>query len=274
MSGDEERNHWSMQLNAALDGELDAAGMLAFEQRLAEDRALAAEYDSLLALRRVMRRQISEQRAPDDLRARMAALVADPQQADTGLKAAQPRKAWTIRPSLFAAGLAVSLLVGGLARDFIPALSPRSNSLALAIVDGHRRALISANGIDVRTSDKHSIKPWFDERLAMSPRVADPAPFGATVRGARVDVIAGTPVPTVVYQLRAHAISVTTLPAQLVRAAGRLPSTIDGYTMTSWRDGDLVDIAVADIPPEELAGFTAGLRENAASEDRLTPRAP
>ena len=44
-----------LMLQAAVDGELDAAGMLAFERSLGEDEALAAEYRRLLALRQAFR---------------------------------------------------------------------------------------------------------------------------------------------------------------------------------------------------------------------------
>ena len=41
----------TLLLHAALDGELDAAGMIAIERQLAADPALAAEYARLTALR-------------------------------------------------------------------------------------------------------------------------------------------------------------------------------------------------------------------------------
>ena len=43
---------------AAIDGELDAAGMLDFENRLAGNASLAAEYGRLKTLREVMRREL------------------------------------------------------------------------------------------------------------------------------------------------------------------------------------------------------------------------
>jgi anti-sigma factor RsiW len=50
--------------HAALDGELDAAGMLDFEKRLAGDASLAVEYDRLKTLREVMQRELVRPVAP------------------------------------------------------------------------------------------------------------------------------------------------------------------------------------------------------------------
>ncbi len=62
--------------HAALDGELDAAGMLDFENRLASDASLAAEYGRLKTLREVMRRELVKPLTPPDLRQRIAAMAA------------------------------------------------------------------------------------------------------------------------------------------------------------------------------------------------------
>ena len=65
-------------LQAAVDGELDAAGMLAFERSLNEDEELAAEYRRLLALREAFRgsafRNLAKVPASAALRARVERL--------------------------------------------------------------------------------------------------------------------------------------------------------------------------------------------------------
>src|SRR5579863_3203560 len=71
----------TLLLNAALDGELDAAGALDVERRLAADPALAAEYARLAALRDAIRTRLPRERAPDALRARVIAMAQTPNQA-------------------------------------------------------------------------------------------------------------------------------------------------------------------------------------------------
>src|SRR5664279_4692372 len=64
--------------HAALDGELDAAGMLDFENRLAENTALAADYGRLKTLRDVMLRELVKPMASQALRDRVARMAAPP----------------------------------------------------------------------------------------------------------------------------------------------------------------------------------------------------
>src|SRR5258708_8849280 len=62
-------------LNAYIDGELDPAHVLEFEQRLAEDRALADERARIEALRGAMRERLPRATASPELRRRVAALA-------------------------------------------------------------------------------------------------------------------------------------------------------------------------------------------------------
>ena len=89
---------------AALDGELDAAGMLDFENRLAANASLAAEYGRLNALREVMRRELVKPVAPQALRQRIAAMAA-PSIAPRLPRAARPPWQAMAASAILAAGL-------------------------------------------------------------------------------------------------------------------------------------------------------------------------
>src|ERR1700684_413769 len=82
----------TLLLQAALDGELDAAGAMDIEGRLAADPALAAEYARLVALRDAIRTRLPRERPPDALRARVMAMAQTPSQT----KLTTPRRAWRL----------------------------------------------------------------------------------------------------------------------------------------------------------------------------------
>jgi len=63
----------SLMLQAMLDGELDASGVIAMERRLASEPKLAADYARLVALRGVIQVSATRETAPESLRARIAA---------------------------------------------------------------------------------------------------------------------------------------------------------------------------------------------------------
>ncbi|MDQ6869252.1 MAG: anti-sigma factor [Pseudomonadota bacterium] len=230
---------------AALDGELDAAGMLDFEKRLAANASLAAEYGRLNALREVMRRELVKPMAPRALRRRIAAMAAP----SIAPRAARATPAWRAMAAsaILAAGL-------GSASTWL-ALRPaiEDTNLAGTLVADHKRGLLSGQPADVASSDRHLVKPWFATRFALAPKVIDLGPQGFPLAGGRIDVIAGAPAPVLLYRHKEHFISLTALPAQGSPPAGAF--VVDGYSVQVWRDGGTEYWAISDIDPAELTNF-------------------
>jgi anti-sigma factor RsiW len=225
---------------AALDGELDAAGMLDFEKRLTANASLAAEYGRLNALREVMRRELVKPVAPRALRRRIAAMAAPAPRV-----ARAPWRAMAAS-AILAAGL-------GSASTWL-ALRPaiEDTNLAGTLIADHKRGLLSGQPADVASSDRHTVKPWFATRFALAPKVIDLGPQGFPLAGGRIDIIAGAPAPVLVYRHKEHFISLTALPAQ-----GSPPGAfvVDGYSVQVWHDGGIEYWAISDIDPAGLANF-------------------
>jgi anti-sigma factor RsiW len=235
-------------LNAYIDGELDPAHALEFEQRLAADPALAAERARLVALRGAIRERVPRERASPQLRRRVAALARP-----------QPAPGWRA----LAASVAVAFVAGS-AATFV-ALGPSGQGpaapVAPLLVASHMRALMASQPFDIASSDRHTVKPWFNGKLPESPRVVDLAPLGFPLVGGRIDVIGLTPVPTLVYRHRLHVISLTALPAKL---GATPPRAIDGYNIVDWTDGDITYWAVSDVSAPDLEEFARVFRAGEA----------
>jgi anti-sigma factor RsiW len=234
-------------LNAYIDGELDPAHVLEFEQRLAADPALAAEQARLVALRGAIRERVPRERASPQLRRRVAALARP-----------QPAPGWRA----LAASVAVAFVAGS-AATFV-ALGPVGQGplpVAPQLVASHMRSLMASQPIDIASSDRHTVKPWFNGKLPESPRVVDLASQGFPLVGGRIDVIGLTPVPTLVYRHRLHVISLTALPARL---GATPPRAIDGYNIVDWTDGDITYWAVSDVSAPDLEDFARAFRAGEA----------
>jgi len=245
MTNESAADETRLLVHAAVDGELDPANARAVERQIAADPALAAERAQVETLRRVLREKLPPRPLPPHLRPRIEAAV--------GLQRARSRPSW----QALAASVAVAFMVASASTWVLVRPAP-GDRIAEAVVDDHVRALMASQPIDVAASDRHTVKPWFNGRLAQAPRVIDLAPQGFALVGGRIDVVAGAPVPTLVYRHRQHLISLSA-----VRAAS-LPGTarreMRGYNLIGWNDGGVAYWAVSDLGAEELAGFARAFR--------------
>jgi anti-sigma factor RsiW len=234
-------------VHAYLDGELDPAHALEIEQQIAGDPALSAERDRVEALRRVIRERLPREAAPPGLAGRIEAAV--------GLRRAHPPSHPSWRA--LAASVVLAALVGSGATWSV--LRPgKSDAVADVVVASHMRALMAPQSTDVTSSDRHTVKPWFNGRIAEAPRVVDLASEGFPLVGGRIDVIGRAPVPTLVYRHRQHLISLSAMPA-----SGTLPTTqgqIAGYNIVSWTDNGVAYWAVSDVAAADLATFAKAFR--------------
>ena len=263
-------------MQAALDGELDAANMIAFERQRAQDPALQAEYDRQIALRAALRRALPKFSAPDSLRGRLTALAdAEWTRQDAAAPAnRRPVPARFDRASLahpLFAHAATAILAAGLAASLTWfSIAPGPEPVASSIVAAHMRSLIASTPVDVVSSNRHTVKPWFDSHLALSPSVVDLSQAGYELVGGRADIVANAAVPTLVYRAREHLISVTALPSARI-ALPEQTTAMGGYRLVSWREDGFTYFAASDLPPGELAGFVASFRQ-AGAEDLKTPK--
>jgi anti-sigma factor RsiW len=225
-------------VHAYCDGELDPANALALERRMAEDPRLAAERDRIAALKRAMTRLKPAALPPAALRAKIERAV--------GLRRPAARPTW----SALAASVALAIVVSAGATWSV--LAPGSGLVTDEMVGNHIRSLMAAQPFDVASSDRHTVKPWFNGRIAQSPRVVDLAAAGFPLVGGRIDVIAKKPVPSLVYRYQKHLISVT----QTLGLGAPPPArNADGYHVIGWSDGGVSYWAVSDVGQGELENF-------------------
>ncbi|HEY4921846.1 MAG TPA: anti-sigma factor [Xanthobacteraceae bacterium] len=240
-------------VHAYCDDELDPANALALERRMAEDPRLAAERDRIQALKRAMGRLKRAPMAPPALRAKVERAV--------GMRRPAVRPTWSAMAASVV--LAAAISVGATWSVVTP--SGNGGLVGDEVVGNHIRSLMAAQPIDVASSDQHTVKPWFNGRIPVSPRVVDLATEGFPLVGGRIDVIAQTPVPSLVYRFRKHLISLTEM-----QGGGAPPPerTTDGYHTIGWRAGGVTYWAVSDVDLDALQKFVKLWQAAPASEER------
>jgi len=134
-----------------------------------------------------------------------------------------------------------------------------SASIANDIVGGHVRALMGDHLFDVRSTDQHTVKPWFLGKLDFSPPVKDTASIGFPLIGGRLDYIAGRPVAALVYQRRQHTINVFVWPE--TQPAPAAAESLRGFQVRHWTRDQMAFWAVSDLNAAELDDFATALQQ-------------
>ena len=167
------------ELQAFVDGELDAANAFAFEQHLTVCDGCSGELGHLHALRARLAAPNLRFEAPPELHLRVrAALAANAPRAV--VRPIRSARRWTLVGAFgsLAAALAVVAIM------LVP-----SSRVEDQLVASHVRSLLADHLLDVATSDRHVVKPWFNGKLDFAPPVFELAADGFPLAGGRLDYI-------------------------------------------------------------------------------------
>ncbi|MEK7913992.1 anti-sigma factor [Burkholderia contaminans] len=279
-------------LDADVDRELSAPDALRVQQHVEGCEACRRERARIVTLVQAVR-QADYHRAPDALRASILASLpaaadapvreqarAEPQPEPRSKPQPRPRgRRWfswltdqggAARPASAGMGPRVAALPGlGWGVALLVALAAAGGMTLSArhadadrtvdeLVSSHVRADLSARDIDVISTDRHTVKPWFNGRIDYAPPVEDLAADGFALVGGRLDYVGRRRVAVLVYRYRQHVIDV------YVRPAGEGPgapySTVSqGYALDRWDAAGMTWWGVTDAEPSALAAFRTAL---------------
>lgn len=231
-------------LDAYLDAELDLGASLAVEEHLAACAHCPGVYRRLELLRSEIAAAELE-RVPEEIVDRARARVR------------ASRRSWRVSPRLLLAAAAVVILA-----VLVPwRLTTGSAGIEEQMVDYHIRSLLDGHLIDVASSDRHTVKPWFQGKVEFAPPVIDLTASGFTLAGGRLDVIASRRVAALVYMRRGHVINLWVFPEQRTMDQSR-PRDVNGYHLVAWSREGLAYRAVSDLNEAELQAFARAFRAN------------
>lgn len=234
---------YALLINGLLDDELDAANVVKVEAHLATCTGCSETLDRLEAVRDAMSASELKYAAPASLRERIEASTSAPAFLDA--PARRPIAPWFAGGAIGALAASLALMVS------LPQTDP--SDLDSQIVASHVRSLLAQHLVDVRTSNQHVVRPWFNGRTDYTPPAPELADLGFPLVGGRLDVIGGRVVPAVVYRRRLHTINLFVLPAGAGEASKAV--RLDGYSLAEWSQGGLRFAAVSDIDAGDLRQF-------------------
>ena len=229
-------------IHALADGELDAGNAAALEAHVAGCPACATALAEVREVKARLAATPAGWTAPASLHARLDAALAE-------ATAPPPRRRRLGAETWVMAG-AAGAVAASLA---LVALIPTGMSVEGQLIDAQARSLEAQHLVDVQTSDRHTVKPWFNGKIDFAPPVVDLAPQGYPLVGGRLDRIDGRRAAALVFRRHAHTINLFVWP-------GAAPETPvlehkEGYGLVRWGRGGLVFWAVSDVDAPDLLGF-------------------
>jgi anti-sigma factor RsiW len=233
-------------LEAYVDGELSVTESAAFDRHAAACSTCQPQLERHLRLRARLRTDLARPAASDALRGRiLSSLPADRSASNV---VALPRRRWL---ATAAAACVAAFLASG---TTLYVMQPDTgDEWRQAVLSAHLRATLSDHVIDVASSDRHTVKPWFGGKTKVAPIVLDLASAGYPLLGGRLDIPQKDALPVLVYKAGPHVVSVFVRQAD--RGADPGTAKVDGFTIATWSMGDLVYTAVSDADGAELAAF-------------------
>jgi anti-sigma factor RsiW len=248
-------------VHALIDGELDASHARDVEAHTASCARCAAELAAAQGLRQALHGNDLAHAAPPSLRRSIDRAVPSP--------AVISRRAVL---KGFAMGSVVSA-AAAVGIGFVIIGADRDSGIMGEAVSAHLRSLQADHLTDVLSSDRHSVKPWFNGRIGLAPPVIDLTAQGFTLLGGRLDFIDGKPVAALVYRRRVHVINLFVMQGMGATLGSALPSpkldVIQGFNILRWTDQGLNLLAISDLAQDELEEFAMKF-ESAAKAERAS----
>jgi anti-sigma factor RsiW len=235
---------WAGKLDAYVDGELPPADERALREHLRGCASCAADSVELLQTKRAVRAAASNRFLPDDgFRARIQKTFAVHR---------HPRRNFNWLPALAAVAAALLVVV---ALSFTHNRNPvRERQLMSELADLHVATLASSNPVDVVSSDRHTVKPWFQGKIPFTFNLPELAGSPFVLLGARISYLNQAPGAELIFRVRQHQISVFIFQDRAVGTvlAKERARTELSFNVQSWSRNGLRYFVIGDASADDL----------------------
>jgi anti-sigma factor RsiW len=250
-------NQWQAQLDSYLDGELPAEAMRSLDAHLRTCQVCTAETLSRVQFKRAVKTAGKRFVASPEFRAKLQAKIAP-----------KRRWNWNLGWKVATAALALVLLAGAVT-TYAGRESLRRQQFYTELADLHVATLGSANPVDVISTDRHTVKPWFQGKIPFSFNLPELQNTDFTLLGGRVAYIGQQSGAHLIYQIRKHEISVFILPSADGDSLFHDDSRVEHrqtFNVEDWTQGGLRYVVFGDTNAEDIHNLSALLKSAAAQK--------
>ncbi len=189
-------DHWTAKLDTYLDGELSANEMRDLDAHLRSCSSCAADVLSRLQTKRAVHSAGKRYSPNREFRERIRKSIST-----------KPRRS-PIPMWLGATAAVALLLIAGLVTLSVRQQQLQRQQTLSELADLHVATLASTNPVDVISTDRHTVKPWFQGRIPFTFNLPELQNSEFTLVGGRVTYLRQAPGAELIYQIRKHQISV------------------------------------------------------------------
>jgi anti-sigma factor RsiW len=247
---------WRDKLDAYVDGDAVHGEIAGMAEHLRTCPSCAADALGRLQMKRMTQAAAARYSPSPEFRLRMEKSIQ--KSARTNSK---PVWAFSWMPRL----VAVAALVLIVASVLWTRHSAREQALA-ELLDLHVATMASANPVDVISTDRHTVKPWFQGKLPFTFNLPELQNSPFKLVGGRVAYFKHTAVAQLLFDLRNHQMSVFILQDQ----PGMIPLETGAtremaFNVETWSEGGLRYVVIGDASPSDIHELSELLRAAARS---------
>ena len=244
---------WKEKLDTYLDGELPEEGMRAFDAHVRGCPFCSADALTHVQMKRAI--QVAGKRftPSTDFRRRIEQSIAR-----------KPQRSFRLG-EMFAAAAAVILVVGALTLTYLETGSSRDvayrDHVFSEIADLHVSTLASSSPVDVISTDRHTVKPWFQGKIPFAFNLPELQNSEFTLLGGRMTYLDQAPGAHLIYDARKHHISVFVFQERALSLSLKLPASLDEnspspkqlpFNAETWSQGGLRYFVIGDASAADI----------------------
>jgi len=231
---------WAEKLDAYLDGELSTSDERLLRDHLRVCSSCAADSIDRLQMKRGVHNAGQRFQPDPEFRRRLQSSLA-PQRPS--------RRFWQWVLALAGLLVVAGVLIAGRQYD-----RTGRRQLTSEVVDMHIATLASANPVDVVSTDRHTVKPWFAGKIPFTFNLPELEGTPFTLAGGRVAYLRQSPGAELIFRVRQHQISAFIFQERAVEGSnpGERDAAGLSFGVRTWSRNGLRYFVIGDASPQDL----------------------
>jgi anti-sigma factor RsiW len=235
---------WKTKLDTYLDGELGDEEMRVFDAHVRNCTSCSADALTRVQIKRAIQFAGKRYAPSTEFRQRMQEKIASKAQRSFSLS-------W-----MFAPAVVIILVLGTFTSIYLGTRSSRDRVFS-EIADLHVTTLASSSPVDVISTDRHTVKPWFQGKIPFAFNLPELQNSEFSLLGGRMTYVDQTPGAHLIYDVRKHHISVFVFQERSLKLPTGLgenffPPRSLPFNMETWSQGGLRYFIISDAGAADI----------------------